>query len=84
MAKTPKTATITVGGKEYKLQHPGTSWYLNNDRDSRDARGVRDHVKYIQSVLDFVVTEPRGLTVDDFSVGEVEALIPQIESFLRA
>jgi len=40
---------------------------------------------YAQSLLDHVVTDPSGLTLDDFeSVGELEEVIRQIEEFLRS
>lgn len=83
--KKPKTATVIVGGKEYRLQHPGVKWYMENIDDSRDARGAMSVGKYTQNLLDNVVVSPAGLKMDDFdSVGEMEALIQQVDRFLRA
>lgn len=85
MAKQPKTATVTVRGKEYKLQHPGVRWYLQNTDQCRNQAGVLQIEKYAQSLLDHVVVEPVGLKLDDFdSISEVEELIQEIESFLKA
>jgi len=39
VAKQPKTATKTIRGKTYKLQHPGVMWYLQNTDRSRDQNG---------------------------------------------
>lgn len=85
MGKTAKTATITVAGKEYKLQHPGVRWYMQNSDECRNAQGVLQTAKYAQNLLDHVVTHPAGLTLDDFeSVSELEELIQKVESFLKS
>lgn len=85
IAKQPTTTTITVRGKEYRLQHPGVRWYLQNTDQCRNQAGVLQIEQYAQSLLDNVVTDPPGLKLDDFdSIGEVEELIQQIESFLKA
>lgn len=83
--KTPKTAIITVNGKEYKLQHPGVRWYMQNTDETRNAAGVVQIAKYTQNLLDNVVTSPVGLKLDDFeTVAELEELIQRIESFLKS
>jgi len=85
MPKQPKTATITVNGKTYKLQHPGIRWYMENSDRARGAGGAIQTAVYAQSLLDHVVADPAGLTLDDFeSVGELEEVIRQIEEFLRS
>jgi len=40
---------------------------------------------YVQNLLDFVVTEPSGLKVDDFeSVDELMEVVREIEAFLKS
>ena len=85
MPKTPKTETITIQGKQYKLQHPGVRWYLENSDACRGPNGVIQTAKYTQNLLDHVVTDPPGLKVDDFeTVGELEELTQKVDSFLRS
>lgn len=85
MSKVAKTTTITVGGKEYKLQHPGVRWYLENTDNSRDARGFLSVSKYAQNILDNVVVDPPGLKLDDFeSVAELEELVQKADQFLKS
>jgi len=85
VAKTPKTATITVGSKEYKLQHPGVRWYLENSDACRGPNGVIQTAKYAQNILDHVVTDPSGLKIDDIeTVAEIEELVQKADSFLRS
>lgn len=84
MPKQPRTGTITVNGKTYKLQHPGVKWYMDNTDRSRNQAGVLQVSVYAQNLLDNVVTEPVGLKLDDFeSVGELEEVIRKIEEFLK-
>ena len=85
MSKTPKTEVVKVGSKEYKLQHPGVRWYMENTDNSRDARGVMSTAVYAQNLLDNVVIDPPGLKLDDFnSVAELEELIQKTERFLKS
>lgn len=85
MSKTPKTEIVKIGGKEYKLQHPGVRWYMENTDNSRDARGVLSVAKYAQNLLDNVVVDPPGLKLDDFdSVGELEELVQKADQFLKS
>lgn len=85
MSKTPKTEVVKVGSKEYKLQHPGVRWYMENTDNSRDARGVLSVAKYAQNLLDNVVVDPPGLKLDDFdSVGELEELVQKADQFLKS
>ncbi|NMB25455.1 MAG: hypothetical protein GX986_07990 [Firmicutes bacterium] len=79
-----KTGMVTVRGKQYKLQHPGVRWYMENSDACRGPNGALQTAPYTQSLLDHVVTDPVGLKLDDFdSIQEVEELVRQIESFLR-
>lgn len=83
--KQPKTTTVTINGKKYKLQHPGVRWYMENTDRCRNMNGVIQTAVYAQSLLDHVVTDPVGLKLDDFdSVGELTELIQQIEEFLKS
>ncbi len=85
MPKTPKTETITIKGKQYKLQHPGVRWYLENTDACRGPNGVIQTAKYAQNILDHVVTDPPGLKIDDFeTVAEIEELVQTADSFLRS
>lgn len=85
MSKTPKTEVVKVGNKEYKLQHPGVRWYMENTDNSRDARGVLLVAKYAQNLLDNVVVDPPGLKLDDFdSVSELEELVQKADQFLKS
>lgn len=85
MAKQAKTATKTIRGKTYKLQHPGVMWYLQNTDRSRDQNGVLQTATYVQNLLDHVVTDPQGLKVDDFeSVDELMEVVREIEDFLKS
>lgn len=82
--KTTKTGEVTVRGKKYRLQHPGAKWYLRHTDKSRDRNGVIQSLDYIQGLFDNVVIDPAGLKTEDFeSVGELEALVTEIEQFLR-
>lgn len=84
MAKTPKTTVVKVGDREFKLQHPGVKWYMENTDACRNANGVVQTAKYAQNLLDFVVVDPVGMKVDDFeTVGELEEFIQAAETFLR-
>lgn len=85
MSKTPKTEVVKVGNKEYKLQHPGVRWYMENTDACRDARGVLSVAKYAQNLLDNVVVDPPGLKLDDFdSVSELEELVQKVDQFLKS
>lgn len=85
MAKAPKTKVVKIGGKDFKMQHPGVKWYMENTDACRNANGVVQTAKYAQSLLDFVVVEPNGMKVDDFeSVADLEQLIQESETFLRS
>lgn len=83
-AQTADRQTVTVGGREYKLQRPGVKWYFKHTDKSRNRMGVLQSEDYIQGLLENVVVEPKGLTFDDFdSVKDLEDLVEAIESFLR-
>lgn len=78
-----RTKTVTVGGKEYTLQHPGVRWVIRlNDRALGAIGSSRE--KWIDEVLEHVVVEPPGLTIDDFdSYAELDELVTAIAAFLR-
>src|SRR5690606_26435867 len=85
MPKQPKPATLTVSGRTYKLRHPGGRRAMQNGDRARGTEGAIQTAVYAQSLLDHVVADPAGLTLDDFeSVGELEGVIRQIEEFLRS
>jgi len=85
MPNQAKTATVTVNGKMYKLQHPGVRWYMRNTDECRNNAGVLLVERYAQNLLDHVVVDPAGLKLDDFeSVSELEELIAQIERFCKS
>ena len=72
--KTPKTKKVSIGGKEYKFQHPGVRWYLENSDACKNDAGVMQTAKYTQNLLDNVVTDPPGLQIDDFETVEFEVV----------
>lgn len=81
---TVKTATETIEGREFKLQHPGTRWYTRHADESRTRQGLLSQEKYIEGLIENVVVDPVGLTLDDLSIREAEELVTRIERFLRS
>lgn len=78
-----KQKTVPVGGTDYTLQHPGVRWYLQNTDRHKTRGGNMNSEAYIGSLLENVVIEPK-VKIDDFeSLGDLEKLVSEIESFLR-
>lgn len=83
MPKKNENKTITVGEKEFKLQHPGVKWCLDHDYNCRDRNGNIKQSEFVQGFLEMVVVEPVDFKVDDFnSISEVEEFQQKVRKFL--
>lgn len=61
------TEKRTINGVEYTAQFSGVSTALNAaDQSYLDNSRNTSSGKYAQYILDHVIVEPKGLTVDDF------------------
>lgn len=69
MAKNYKV-TKEINGKMYEAQFVGCSVALKATDECKDKDGNLSNYKTAQYILDNVITEPRGLTVDDFDTVE--------------
>lgn len=81
---TVKTETHTIDGTTYKFQHPGTRWYTRHTDEARTRQGLLSQERYIEGLIENVVVDPPGLTLDDLSIRETEELVTRIERFLRS
>jgi len=78
-----KTEKITVGGKEFALQHPGLKWALDHDYACRDRDNKIKTSDFVQGILDHVVVQPKGFKIDDFSsLAELQDFQEKVQSFL--
>lgn len=82
MAKQKK---VTVGEKEYTLQHPGAMWYLECMDRCKNKHGVLQVAKYSKELIENVVVAPQT-TVSDFDddIVGITQLVGEIESFLSS
>lgn len=77
-----KQKKVKVNGTEYTLQHPGTMWYLELDDRSKDMNGNIMKSVYIPELINTVVIDPVK-DISEYGIGELEALVSEIETFLR-
>lgn len=73
---------VTAGGKEYQVVHPGARWYFQHRDRCRMANGILSEEKYLDGLLRNVLVGSYSL--DDFTLGELDELQRQLESFLEA
>lgn len=67
MAVKPYTVKKKIGGVEYTAQFNGISAALESvDNGYIDGTSTASVVKHTQYLLENVIVEPKGLTVDDF------------------
>lgn len=91
MAEKKETTQLNKNQKEIKveentyiLQKPSARWYLRLTDRHRNRHGVMQSEGYISELLETVVVSPK-VTIDDFeSIKEMEEVVKEIESFLRA
>jgi len=77
--------TVKIKDKEYCLQNPGVRAYIKHQDECTDRFGNLVFEKYVDGLFEKVVIQPANLSMDDFdSVGAVEELVEEIESFLKA
>lgn len=83
MAKNYKI-TKTIDGVEYTAQFAGCSVALRATDECKDKDGNLSNYKTSQYLLDNVIVEPRGLSVDDFDdvekLGNVTAFAGEVMS----
>ena len=65
MAKNYKITKV-IDGKEYTAQFVGASTGYDALDASMNDNGTRSERKYAEYILDNVIVEPKGLTIDDF------------------
>lgn len=83
MAKKSDNKKITVGDKEFTLQHPGIKWCLDHDYGCRDRNGNIKTSEFVQGFLDNVVIEPNNFKIDDFeSLDEITEFQEKVRKFL--
>lgn len=82
----PFIETVTVSGKKYKLQHPGSRAWLKIQQQMINAHGVLNLEPLFDYAFENVVI-PEGnhpqLTLDDLNPWEMEAWGKILPPFLR-
>jgi len=79
----PKTKEITVGDKKFEIENPGVRWSLDHDYNCRDRNGNIKNTDFVEGLLENVVVEPAGFTLEDFeSLDEAMEFQQKIRNFL--
>lgn len=82
--------TVKVSGDEFVLQHPGARWYIKLQDRTANRFGVQQQEKYVDELLEYVVADPRELSLDsfgpdkDYSMATLNELVDEIETFLNS
>lgn len=75
---------VKLDGVKYKLQMPSASWYMDYVDGCKGDNGNLKTGQYIGGLIEAVVIEPKGLSIDNFTgqIRQLRKLSGAIENFI--